>query len=107
MEHTIVSQIAKHLQEHNIPSNSQFGFRSMDSCESQLFVTLHDIIKPVDNKLQVDAAILDFSKVFDKVTHAILLYKLNYNYGIINHNYETIINQINILTIIMVTYLLG
>ena len=43
-----------------------------------MFVTLHDITKAVDNKLQVDAAILDFSKAFDKVAHARLLYKLNY-----------------------------
>ena len=78
MEHIIVSQIAKHLQESSILSNSQFGFRSMHSCESQLFVILHDITKAVDNKLQVDVAILDFSKAFDKVAYARLLYKLNY-----------------------------
>ena len=81
MEHIIVSQITKHLQEHNILSDSQFGFRSQHSCESQLFVTLHDITEAVDNKLQVDTAILDFSKAFDKVAHSRLLYKLNY-YGI-------------------------
>ena len=81
MEHIIVSQITKHLQEHNILSDSQFGFRSQHSCESQLFVTLHDITNAVDNKLQVDTAILDFSKAFDKVAHSRLLYKLNY-YGI-------------------------
>ena len=81
MEHIIVSQITKHLQEHNILSDSQFGFRSQHSCESQLFVTLYDITKAVDNKLQVDTAILDFSKAFDKVAHSRLLYKLNY-YGI-------------------------
>ena len=46
-----------------------------------MFVTLHDITEAVDNKLQVDTAILDFSKAFDKVAHSILLYKLNY-YGI-------------------------
>ena len=66
MEHITVSQKTKHLQEHSILSNSQFGFRSMHSCESQLFVTLHDITKIVDNKLQVDVPILDFSKAFDK-----------------------------------------
>ena len=81
MEHVIVSQIMKHLQEHNILSDGQFGFRSQHSCESQLFVTLHDITKAVDNKQQVDTAILDFSKVFDKVSHSRLLYKLDY-YGI-------------------------
>ena len=62
MEHIIVSQIAKHLQEHNILSNSQFGFRSMHSCESQLFVILHDITKTVDNKLEVESAIFLISQ---------------------------------------------
>ena len=32
----------------------------------------------MDGKLQVDAAILDFSKAFDKVAHLRLLYKLDY-----------------------------
>ena len=73
MEHIIVSQITKHLQEHNILSDSRFGFRSQYSCESQLFVTLH-ITEAVDNKLQVDTAILDFSKAFDKVAYSRLLY---------------------------------
>jgi len=81
MEHIIVSQIMKHLQEHNILPDSQFGFRSQHPCKSHLFVTLHDITKAVDNKQQVDTAILDFSKAFDKVAHSRLLYKLNY-YGI-------------------------
>ena len=35
----------------------------------------------MDEKLQVDAAVLDFSKAFDKVIHYRLLYKLDY-YGI-------------------------
>ena len=35
----------------------------------------------MDEKLQVDTAILDFSKAFDKVAHSRLLYKLKY-YGI-------------------------
>ena len=78
MEHIIVSQIMKHLKEHNILSDSQFRFRSQHSCESQLFVTINDIAKAMDEKLQVDAAVLDFST---KVAHYRLLYKLDY-YGI-------------------------
>ena len=34
MEYIIVSQMMKHLQEHNILSDSQFSFRSQHSCES-------------------------------------------------------------------------
>ena len=47
----------------------------------QQFVTIDDIAKAVDGKLQVDTAILDCSKAFDKVAHSRLLYKLDY-YGI-------------------------
>ena len=46
-----------------------------------LLVTVNDIVRAIDNKLQVDAVILDFSKAFDKVAHKLLLYKLDY-YGL-------------------------
>ena len=81
MEHIIVSQIIKHLEDQNILSDRQFGFRSKHFCESQLFITINDIAKQIDTNLQVDAAILDFSKAFDKVSHSRLLYKLRH-YGI-------------------------
>ena len=48
------------------------------SCKTQLFVTINDIAKAMDEKLQVDTAVLDFSKAFDKVAHYRLLYKLDY-----------------------------
>ena len=76
-----MSQIMKHLEKDNILTDSQFGFRAHHSCKSKLFVTINDIAKAMDEKLQVDAAILDFSKAFDKVAHSRLLYKLEY-YGI-------------------------
>ena len=81
MEHIIVSQIMKHLIDQNILSVGQFRFRYKHSCESQLFITINDIAKQIDTNLQVDPAILDFSKAFDKVSHSRLLYKLRY-YGI-------------------------
>ena len=71
----IVSQIMKHLEKNNILTDSQFGFRVHHSCKPQLFITINDIAKAIDEKLQVDAAILDFSKAFDKVAHSRLLYK--------------------------------
>ena len=70
MEHIIVSQIMKHLESHNILTDTQFGFRTLDSCESQLFVTVENIAKAMDGKIQVNAAILDFSKAFDKVVYS-------------------------------------
>ena len=76
-----MSQIMKHMEDQNILSDNQFGFRSKHSCETQLLITVNDIAKDIDRNLQVDAAILDFSKAFDRVAHSRLLYKLNY-YGI-------------------------
>ena len=66
MKHIIVSQTMKHLEDQNILSDRQFGFRSKHSCESQLFITINDIAKQIDTNLQVDAAILDFLKLLIK-----------------------------------------
>jgi len=56
----------KHLEDQNILSDNQFGFRSKHCCESQLFVSINDITKEIDGNL-LNVAILDFSKAFDKV----------------------------------------
>jgi len=44
-------------------------------------MTINEITKALNDKLQVDTAILNFSKAFDKVAHSRLLHKLDY-YGI-------------------------
>ena len=81
MEHILVSQIMKHLESNNILIQEQHGFRSQHSCEAQLFLTTNDLAKAIDDKVQVDMAILDFSKAFDKVAHNRLKHKLDF-YGI-------------------------
>ena len=78
LEHTLTSQIMKHLESNNILTDVQYGFRSMQSCEVQLFLTINDFARAVDKKLQVDVTILNFAKAFDKVAHARLAHKLNY-----------------------------
>ena len=71
----------KHLQSYNILSEVQYGFRPHHSCEAQLLLTTNDLVNAIDNKLQTDMAVLDFSKAFDKVAHTRLINKLEF-YGI-------------------------
>ena len=81
LEHIIFSQVMDHYDSHNILIDSQHGFRSGRSCESQLIITAHDFAKTLDDRMQLDSIILDFSKAFDCVPHHRLLLKLH-NYGI-------------------------
>ena len=69
LEHIIVSQIMDHLDSQTILHENQHGFRAKRSCESQLLMTTDDISKSMNSGNQVDMAILDFSKAFDKVSH--------------------------------------
>ena len=59
------------------------------SCESQLLVTTHDLLKRLDKREEVDVAILDFSKAFDVVPRARLIRKLRL-YGIQRHTLQWI-----------------
>ena len=71
----------KHLEDNNILTNLNHGFRSGYSCESQLLVTMEDLLKAHNSNAQIDCAILDFSKAFDTVPHKKFLHKLS-AYGI-------------------------
>ena len=56
----------------------QHGFRAKLSCETQLVELEADISKELDNGKKVYACLLDFSKAFDKVSHAKLLAKMTF-----------------------------
>jgi hypothetical protein len=81
LEHIIYSHLMSHLQTHKILTDLNHGFRSRFSCETQLVVTLHDLCRSFEQKIQTDIAILDFSKAFDTVPHSKLLDKLS-SFGI-------------------------
>ena len=83
LEHIVFNQVMDHLDKHKILIDSQHGFRSRSSCETQLLQTTDDILQNLNNKKQTDCAILDFSKAFDKVPHQRLRSKLQC-YGIRN-----------------------
>jgi hypothetical protein len=84
MEHTITSNIMKHLDSNNILYDLQNGFRKARSCESQLLQFIQELNVNNNKNIQTDLIIMDFAKAFDKVSHHRLLYKLKY-YGIQTH----------------------
>ena len=69
LEHIIFTNIMNHFECNSVLTDRQHGFRSKHSRESQLIITTHDLAQSVNNKLQVDMLILDFSKAFDAVPH--------------------------------------
>ena len=81
LEHIICRHLMKHLENNNLLTSLNHGFRSGYSCESQLIVTMEDLLQSYDKNTQVDCAVLDFSKAFDTVPHRKLLHKLK-SYGI-------------------------
>ena len=81
LEHIVHSNVMTHLDKFAILSDAQHGFRKRRSCESQLVTTIQDLAKGLDDKQQLDAVLLDFSKAFDKVSHKRLILKLHH-YGI-------------------------
>ena len=89
-EHIIVSNVMKHLDNFNILSDCQHGFRSKRSCETQLITLVQELATTLDHgKQQIDLAVLDFSKAFDRVPHQRLLKKIHH-YGIRGNTYDWI-----------------
>ena len=60
-----------------IDRNVPHGFRRGLSCETQLCATIHDILAAIDKDQSVHAAVLDFTKSFDRVPHALTMEELS------------------------------
>jgi hypothetical protein len=67
---SICKHMLKHLENHKIMTNLNHRFRSGYSCTTQLLVTTEDLLRSFDNNIQLDMAILDFSKASWDLTHS-------------------------------------
>jgi hypothetical protein len=76
MERMVVARLTEYLEINDILSPHQYGFRSGRSTEDQLLLTYEDVGRWVDEGYVSDVIMLDFSKAFDVVSHAVLLSKL-------------------------------
>ena len=68
MDHIVHSHLMNFLESNKILSDYQHGLWKKRSCETQLFITVHDLAAGLDRHQQIDAILLDFSKAFDTPT---------------------------------------
>ena len=71
-----ISKNLNFLQKNDLISHNKSEFKPVDSCINQLLLITHEMYKSFDNGLDVCGVFLDISKVFDKVWHKGLIYKL-------------------------------
>ncbi|BHF73879.1 hypothetical protein SprV_0401696300 [Sparganum proliferum] len=81
MEKIIKKALMQFLEQHHLLSDAQHGFRSGQSCLTNLLFTLERWTKARDEGNVVHAIYIDFKKAFDSVPHQRLLHKLR-NAGI-------------------------
>ena len=74
-ERILCNNMYEFFTENNLSPN-QSDFKPGDSCINQFLSIPHEIYKCFDDGLEVRGIFLDISKVFDKVWHKGLLYKL-------------------------------
>ena len=81
MEKLVKDKVLEHMEENNLFTKHQHGFRKGYSCATQHIDVCDKWSEELDNKNCIEIVYLDFQKAFDFVPHQRLLTKLK-GYGI-------------------------
>jgi len=76
LEKVVADQLQKHLETSKKLTKQQFAYRRHRSTEHALLDIMEKVYHAIDNKCVALLVLLDLSKAFDSVCHAILLEKL-------------------------------
>ena len=76
LERLIREGMLEHIDNEDLFSQCQHGFRSGRSCLTNLLETFQDCMELYDDGHPLDIIFLDFRKAFDRVPHGRLLFKL-------------------------------
>ena len=75
-ERILADSIRQYLEDSNILSEAQYGFRPGRSVQDQLILTYEYVTQEYDAGRMVELVLFDFRKAFDLVPHGVLLNKL-------------------------------
>ena len=77
-ERILYNSLFDFLNQNDLISPAQSGFKPGDSCINQLLSITHEIYHSIDEGYEI-RGVFDISKVFDKVWHEGLVFKLKQN----------------------------
>ena len=78
LERLVCTRLTEHLENNEIITDSQHGFRRNRSTTSAVLTLTDHILQSFDNKQYTLGIFLDFTKAFETVNHEILLQKLQH-----------------------------
>ena len=79
MESIIKDRLVQHLDVNGLLADSQHGFRSMRSCQTNLLAFSNEMSRLLDERRWIDVLYLDYAKAFDKVAHKRLIHLLKHH----------------------------